>query len=482
VYVNRHKTGETDLVRLAGAEGADLSFFSVIVRTDLNFHAKTRCEKNFNYVIEGHVCFHSTIVRKVLKWSLPKMKKAFRFGSKLRLKLKDPECQDAELLQSYSESPAESRFRPLGPPPEAPPPPPTYHFAMKEYNQTLAPLTSNDDGRAFIPVITGECNSNNTNSEESDQMYDDTLFPAHHNFPRQRHIQTPVLEDRPEFEVIKATSSTPKPVPDELENVSIIYQNSAITPRSTPGDACTVHSSVSFAETATSPTDTDCYYFDGGDGIYQQKQQWAPMNEPNMPDATYEEFYGDAYCGGPIKYIYPNGYHGLRPRSGPWKLSLLVFIIFMWLSIFIVGYCADLVDIAIYQNQSNTDAALDDDVYVIETRWCGSRFLYFMWAVSISITGLAAAYCSIIGYVQVRDFVVANSRSQPPGIMGKSDYYVKIDELRKMPTRSIGKERSDRKLPSYQYDRTIYQADGTPQFWGGHIYRPTQAAVAVTSR
>jgi hypothetical protein len=33
-----------------------------------------------------------------------------------------------------------------------------------------------------------------------------------------------------------------------------------------------------------------------------------------------------------------------------------------------------------------------------------------------------------------------------------------------------------------RYVQSIYQSDGTPQFWGGHIYRPTQAAVAMTNR
>jgi len=92
-----------------------------------------------------------------------------------------------------------------------------------------------------------------------------------------------------------------------------------------------------------------------------------------------------------------------------------------------------------------------------------------MWIMSMLITGLAAAYCSVIGYIKMRDFSVANLRSQPTGIFGQSDYYVTI---------------ADNQKPSgaEYYKKTIYQSDGEPQFWGGHIYRPTQAAVAVTSR
>jgi hypothetical protein len=77
-------------------------------------------------------------------------------------------------------------------------------------------------------------------------------------------------------------------------------------------------------------------------------------------------------------------------------------------------------------------------------------------------------------------------------VEGKSDYYVRIEDGIS-PSPSEGSMAVYR--PSiYQADGTpqfwgahiyrpsIYQADGTPQFWGAHIYRPTQAAVAITSR
>lgn len=184
--------------------------------------------------------------------------------------------------------------------------------------------------------------------------------------------------------------------------------------------------------------------------VQHQRVQYSHPFQFDMPDATYEEIYGEAYTGGTIKYIYPSGYQNMRPRSGPWKLSIAVTILFFMLSIFIVGHCSDQVEY-----DSNT---IDDDTLVIDVRWCGSRPLYLMWVASMLVTGLAAAYCSVIGYIKIRDFAVANSRSQPPGILdGKSDYYVSSE-------------------------RNIYQADGEPQFWGSQIYRPTQAAVAVTSR
>jgi hypothetical protein len=199
-----------------------------------------------------------------------------------------------------------------------------------------------------------------------------------------------------------------------------------------------------------------------------------------MPDATYEEEYGDAYIGGSIRYVYPSGYQSMRPRSGPWKLSIVICMLFTWLSVFIVGHCSDRVDSDVSQYNQNE---IDDDELVIETRWCGSRLLYMMWVISMLVTGLAAAYCSIIGYIKVRDFAVANSRSQPPGMVGRTDFYAQVDDAMPPPiqeTSSQGSIASSGHRDNYHVP--IYQADGNPQFWGGHIYRPTQAAVAITSR
>ena len=151
-------------------------------------------------------------------------------------------------------------------------------------------------------------------------------------------------------------------------------------------------------------------------------------------------------------------------------------MLFTWLSVFIVGHCSK-------------ETELDDDTLFIDTKWCGSHLLYAMWVVSMLITGLSAAYCSVIGYIKVRDFAVANSRSQPPGMgAGKSDYYPSVGDVKHHHAHA-------QSLQQHQYQQrnstagtgpptitTIYQSDGTPQFWGGHIYRPTQAAVAVTSR
>ncbi len=106
------------------------------------------------------------------------------------------------------------------------------------------------------------------------------------------------------------------------------------------------------------------------------------------------------------------------------------------------------------------------------------------------ITGSSSAYCSVIGYINVRDFAVANSRSQPPGVVeSKSDFYVQIQDG--IPVSPSGEDgvggggstsSTTSTATADDYRKTIYQSDGTPQFWGAHIYKPTQAAVAITSR
>ena len=199
----------------------------------------------------------------------------------------------------------------------------------------------------------------------------------------------------------------------------------------------------------------------------------SSYDEPVMPDSTYEESYGDAYIGGHIRYVYPSGYQSMRPRGGPWKLSMLVCLSFTWLSVFVIDHCSEPVNQSEYNKYE-----IDDDTLAIETRWCGSRMLYMMWVISMLITGMASAYCGVIGYIKLRDFAVANCRSQPPGMVGKSDYYVSLGDSSHHYRGTDDPESGE----DEQYRRTIYQADGTPQFWGGHIYRPTQAAVAVTSR
>jgi len=87
----------------------------------------------------------------------------------------------------------------------------------------------------------------------------------------------------------------------------------------------------------------------------------------------------------------------------------------------------------------------------------------------VFFSGMSCAYCSIIGYIKVRDFSVANNRSQPANMEGKSDYYVKVG----------GKDQDGSKSFA---SATGYQSDGNPQFWGQYIKHPNQAAIAVASR
>lgn len=222
------------------------------------------------------------------------------------------------------------------------------------------------------------------------------------------------------------------------------------------------------------------------------KSQW--QQEPEIVDAIYEEKYGEKYVDKPIRYIYPHGYGSMRPRSWPWKISIVSTIVFAWLNVFIVGHCSDRYELNYYKNDDQYQANyMDDNAVKIETRWCGSQTLYFMWVLSVMITGLSCAYCSIIGYVKARDFAVGNGRSQPPGMAGNSDYYVQMENGSIRFEKATDKERNSKSRYSYRkyqsggdYDGTgakiIYQSDGTPRFFGGKIYHPNQAAVNMTSR
>jgi len=290
---------------------------------------------------------------------------------------------------------------------------PMYQYALNEYAQTVPAASSNDDGRSCV-------------------MSDDE---------------------------IEATISNPGAV--DLQTSSDGGGTASERARATAGNVASLSPRLEYVLQEPSLS-SDASVLESGHYVPPLRGR-GPTQEPGMPDATYDEHYGDAYVGGAIRYVYPSGYQSMRPRSGPWKLSVIICISFTWLSVFVIDHCSADVDFDQYDQYE-----IDDDSLAIETRWCGSRLLYLMWVLSMSITGLATAYCSIIGYIKVRDFAVANGRSQPPGISGKSDYYVQIGDSSAI---------SDAK-----YQKTIYQADGTPQFWGGHIYRPTQAAVAVTSR
>ncbi len=58
-------------------------------------------------------------------------------------------------------------------------------------------------------------------------------------------------------------------------------------------------------------------------------------------DATYEEGYGDTYFNGAVKYLYPAGYQSMHPGLGLWRLSVLVFVAFAILDVFVVSHCYD---------------------------------------------------------------------------------------------------------------------------------------------
>jgi hypothetical protein len=391
---------------------------------------------------------------------------------------------------------------------------PMYHYAMKEYAQTVPANTYNEDGRIHPTfsmndeeaVIVEEDDEDNNSSD----MVDDSA--PHKMDPNRDVASAAAAADGTSFPV---TSSKKPSVPIPILRVSS-YKSDATgggSVRSGGGRSLKYqHASEHHyhqqhlyfspkTEYVLSEDDASQAPRHQGGDFHSAGQSTAGPSlylEPPMPDTTYEEWYGDAYVGGPIKYIYPSGYQSMRPRSGPWKLSIVVCLLFTWLSVFVIGHCSDKADVTGYdgyyynaqgnnnENSNYYEAAMLDDKLVIETKWCGSRLLYWMWVISMLITGLATAYCSVIGYIKVRDFAVANSRSQPPGVaVSKSDYYVQITDagLQHHQQHQYGPTTTATPTPHpSQYHKTIYQADGTPQFWGNQIYRPTQAAVAITSR
>jgi hypothetical protein len=301
-----------------------------------------------------------------------------------------------------------------------------YKYALEEYAQAVPPGSSNDDGSIFSgwsSSIMGGGGGRTFGSSSSVLMM---MIAAPSSVPSSRSI-----EENNGIGSHPATQQRGGPAHQRSSQLHAADNNS-------------IHSDAAAQSR-----------YDQSHHRHPHHAHRRILSHPfrlDMPDATYEEIYGEAYTGGTIKYMYPSGYQSMRPRSGPWKLSIAIFLLFIWISIFIVVHCSDRADGYDYST------TVDDDHLIIDIRWCGSRPLYLMWVASMLVTGLSAAYCSVIGYIKVRDFAVANSRSQPPGVLdGKSDYYVSNED-------------------------NIYQADGEPQFWGSQIYRPTQAAVAVTSR
>jgi hypothetical protein len=388
---------------------------------------------------------------------------------------------------------------------------PLYQYALKEYAQTVPHVEGvmQDDGKIRPSFSMNQ-------DEEAAAIVGDTIEQQHQQQQQQANSNASAMETGssappppPPHSPPTTSGITPSPsilrVPSYKSDISGLgsvqkaYQRIVFSPRT----------EYVLSEDLEEDDDRSSYVPPHLHGSQQKQQEQQSKHgnfmylEPPMPDTTYEEWYGDAYVGGPMKYIYPSGYQSMRPRSGPWKLSIVVCLLFTWLSVFVIGHCSDKAaeqydgfynyNKNYNKNNNNNDdaaaAANNDqaeqyqyfDTNDIDTKWCGSVLLYWMWVISMLITGLATAYCGVIGYIKVRDFAVANSRSQPPGVaVGKSDYYVQIRSGGHLPPPP--NNRSGQPVHPSQYQPTIYQADGTPQFWGNQIYRPTQAAVAITSR
>ena len=212
----------------------------------------------------------------------------------------------------------------------------SYQYAMHEYEQTVEPHSSNDDGR----------NSSYSRSLSKSNQNQVTSNALHAGFP---------------------------PVP-----------------------------SRSFAESSCgSAMDEDIYNFDaelGRNGLSTIEPHESSNHIAGILSnfIMYEESYGDSYIGETLRYVYPNGYQSMRPGSGPWKLSIAVFLFFVWLSVFIVGHCSDI---------SEAEETEVDDVEgnQIEMRWCGSQLLYSAWFLSVVVTGMYLLKESTLFRVQQTD-------------------------------------------------------------------------------
>lgn len=380
-------------------------------------------------------------------------------------------------------------------------------ISEKSSRYEVSPSSSEGPGNSDHDVINATQQLNQQHRFQSHQLQNE----PNHDIPTQslhsstqQHLHATALDsDQTTGEPIHST--TKQPSVQRLNNIN--FRDNPHTPHNLnrAGNAST---SPQYSQYTMNSCETlDTHHTPQSGTHFQPNPNINPpsssINHSNPaalllhPDAIYDEYYGDAYVDGLITYLYPSGYQSMRPRSGPWKLSIFIFLLFLWLSVFIVGHCYDRGQREYNYYFGNDDDAyleeVDDDALVMETRWCGSKVLYFMWILSVSITILAMSYCSIIGYVKVRDVAVANGRSRPPGMensAGRSDY-VMIENVAKGGTNTSSDIASSVSLEysSYQgggtssrYVPSIYQSDGTPQFWGGHIYRPTQAAVAMTNR
>ncbi len=416
-----------------------------------------------------------------------------------------------------------------------------YRYALTAYNDTINPAVSNEDGMGggggtLRSRLRGSGGKNNRSLIPSFQPLDSNNYndargmeksrtPLHNNLQSSRNNDRRDEGWSPIPEEPRSTSSSDDNREEEEEEGGDDTNKSS--QRVVKFDAPIEEYNVGQVIPPSSTRSTHTSQQTSPSNQSQQHQRQQKQHQPApilQPDAIYEEKYGDAYIDKLPKYLYPSGYQSMRPRSGPWKLSMFIFGLFLWLSVFIVGHCYDrgkqygiIDDDAVNNNNGDDDAnnnknnnavddayleEFDDDAVLMETRWCGSKLLHFMWMISVAITMLAMSYCSIIGYVKVRDIAVAAGRSQPAGTFDggdedglKSDYYSKVDNVcgnsgGNDEESGSNPNNSNSQYSSYQagldgnrrYEPSIYQSNGMPQFLGGHIYRPTQAAISMTNR
>jgi len=204
---------------------------------------------------------------------------------------------------------------------------PGYQYAVQEFQQTVPFGSIDDDGSSIFRTIDRELlNQQHQHDEAAAAGY----------IPAPDHTELPSDQSHP---------PPPPPPSRQTSNLQTHFSEDS-------------QDYMPHQPTLYSPSGNYSYPY--------RTRQTFPLATHNMPDSAYEEWYGDAYLGGPIKYLYPAGYQSMRPRGGPWRLSIGICLLFTWLSVFIIGHCSDQVDQSLYG---------DADQVAIQTRWCGSKLL-----------------------------------------------------------------------------------------------------------
>ncbi|GMH56733.1 hypothetical protein TrLO_g4285 [Triparma laevis f. longispina] len=223
--------------------------------------------------------------------------------------------------------------------------------------------------------------------------------------------------------------------------------------------------------------------------LSQRSRSTSPQRP--LPPSTVPFFYTDTYSTSKnLSYIYPSSYTFLQPSTFLLRLSLALFLLSTYVCVHIVCKCAYEFEQTFGQRMmedngsgDNGDGSGDngsngsgssgsgdttssntinyDNYTALELGFCSSHKIYAGYITSSIFVLLSLSYLSLAGYVKLRDYVVANARSQLGGGWERSDYYSKRNEG------EGGK---------------MWQSDGEPKWEGRRVMEPSEAAIGVNHR